>query len=246
MSLLPEEERLRYSRQLQLIGEEGQKKLSSSTALVAGVGGLGSAASLYLAAAGVGRLILIDKDVLELSNLNRQVLYSEAWLGMPKVELAAKRLKELRGDIEVVPLRIDVFDESFERAVQESDVIVDGMDNWRARFRINEVAVKHRKPLVHAAVGEWYGQLMVVLPGKTPCLHCIFRNAAAPESPPSVFPPSPGVLGALEAAEALKILIGRSESAGKLIYFDFKRLEFREIAVSRDPSCPVCGKLSET
>ncbi|MGC8997543.1 MAG: HesA/MoeB/ThiF family protein [Fervidicoccaceae archaeon] len=246
MSYLSEREKQRYSRQIGLIGEEGQSKLSRSTVLVAGVGGLGSAASLYLVAAGIGRLIIVDRDFLELSNLNRQILYSEKDLGRPKVELAAKRLKELRGDVEIVPLKIDVFEDAFEDAVKDSDVIVDGMDNWKARFRINELAVKYRKPFIHAAVGEWYGQLLVVIPGKTPCLHCLFRNAKPPEKPPSIFPPSPGVMGILEAAEAIKILTGRSISVGKLIHIDFLRMEFREIRVARDPNCPVCSKLAES
>lgn len=243
MSSISEKARQRYQRQLGLIGEEGQSKLSKSTVLVAGVGGLGSAASLYLTAAGVGKLILVDRDVLEISNLNRQVLYSESGLGAPKVELASKRLKELRGDVEIIPLKIDVFDDEFENAVKESDVVIDGMDNWKARFRINELAVRYKKPLVHAAVGEWYGQFLVVIPGKGPCLHCLFRNAKLPEKTPSIFPPSPGVMGVMEAAEAIKILTGREASIGKLIHVDFLRFEFKEIKVTRDPSCPVCGFL---
>ncbi|MEM0112891.1 MAG: HesA/MoeB/ThiF family protein, partial [Fervidicoccaceae archaeon] len=168
----------------------------------------------------------------------------EGDIGKPKAELAAIRLKQLRGDAEIVPFVIDIFDDEFEGLVQKSDVIVDGMDNWKGRMRINELAVKYRKPFIHAAVGEWYGQLLVVIPGRGPCLHCLFRNAASPEKPPSIFPPSPGVMGVLEAAEAIKILTGKGEASyNKIIHVDFLRMEFREIRVVRDPKCPVCGKL---
>ncbi|MFP3268590.1 MAG: HesA/MoeB/ThiF family protein [Desulfurococcales archaeon] len=231
----------RYLRQIDLLGLEGQEKLSRSTALVCGIGGLGSPASLYLASSGIGKIILVDRDALELSNLNRQIIYSEEDIGKPKVELAAKRLKQLRSDIEVVPVKIDIFDEAFEELVKQSDVIIDGMDSWEARLRINELAVRYRKPFIHAAVGGWYGQLMVVIPGKSPCLYCVFRSARSQERPASIFPPVPGAMGALEAAEAIKILIGKESSAGKIIHVDLLRMEFKEIKVMRDPNCPICG-----
>jgi molybdopterin/thiamine biosynthesis adenylyltransferase len=244
VAALTPEELERYDRQLRVWGVEAQERLRRSTALVVGVGGLGSPVAMYLAAAGVGRLVLVDPEVVELSNLNRQVLHWTTDLGRAKVESAAEKLRKLNPHVEVVAVRRRI--ESLEDAVQlvrEADVVVDCLDNWRTRFLINEACVRLGKPLVHAAVRGLYGQLMVVKPGEGPCLRCL-----VPEEPPQeeripVAGPTPGVLGALEAMEAVKLLTGYGEPlVGKLLVYDGLHGSVDVIAVRKRENCPVCSR----
>ncbi len=244
MAVLTPEELERYDRQLRVWGVEAQERLRRSTALVVGVGGLGSPVAMYLAAAGVGRLVLVDPEVVELSNLNRQVLHWTTDLGRAKVESAAEKLRRLNPHVEVVAVRRRI--ESLEDAVQlvrEVDVVVDCLDNWRTRFLINEACVRLGKPLVHAAVRGLYGQLMVVKPGEGPCLRCL-----VPEEPPQeeripVAGPTPGALGALEAMEAVKLLTGYGEPlVGKLLVYDGLHGSVDVIAVRKRENCPVCSR----
>lgn len=244
MAALTPEELERYDRQLRVWGVEAQERLRRSTALVVGVGGLGSPVAMYLAAAGVGRLVLVDPEVVELSNLNRQVLHWTTDLGRAKVESAAEKLRRLNPHVEVVAVRRRI--ESLEDAVQlvgEADVVVDCLDNWRTRFLINEACVRLGKPLVHAAVRGLYGQLMVVKPGEGPCLRCL-----VPEEPPQeeripVAGPTPGALGALEAMEAVKLLTGYGEPlVGKLLVYDGLHGSVDVIAVRKRENCPVCSR----
>ncbi|MCC6040545.1 MAG: HesA/MoeB/ThiF family protein [Thermofilum sp.] len=244
MAALTPEELERYDRQLRVWGVEAQERLKRSTALVVGVGGLGSPVAMYLAAAGVGRLVLVDPEVVELSNLNRQVLHWTTDLGRAKVESAAEKLRRLNPHVEVVAVRRRI--ESLEDAVQlvgEADVVVDCLDNWRTRFLINEACVRLGKPLVHAAVRGLYGQLMVVKPGEGPCLRCL-----VPEEPPQeeripVAGPTPGALGALEAMEAVKLLTGYGEPlVGKLLVYDGLHGSVDVIAVRKRENCPVCSR----
>lgn len=233
----------RYSRQLPLIGAEGQKRLLESTALVVGAGGLGSPVLLYLAAAGVGRIVLVDKGHVDPPDLNRQILYIEDDIGRPKAEAAAERLRRLNSTISVVGYRLGVEDQSFEDHVASSDVIVDCLDNWMARFALNELAVKHSKPLVHAGVQEFYGQATTVIPGSTPCLRCIVPGVAEREGPIPVVGFTPAVLGAIEASEAIRLLLGdRPSLAGVLLVVDLKNMEFTKIKVGRRSDCPTCGR----
>jgi molybdopterin/thiamine biosynthesis adenylyltransferase len=244
VAALTPEELERYDRQLRVWGVEAQERLKRSTALVVGVGGLGSPVAMYLAAAGVGRLVLVDPEVVELSNLNRQVLHWTTDLGRAKVESAAEKLRRLNPHVEVVAVRRRI--ESLEDAVQlvrEADVVVDCLDNWRTRFLINEACVRLGKPLVHAAVRGLYGQLMVVKPGEGPCLRCL-----VPEEPPQeeripVAGPTPGALGALEAMEAVKLLTGYGEPlVGKLLVYDGLHGSVDVIAVRKRENCPVCSR----
>lgn len=244
MAALTPEELERYDRQLRVWGVEAQERLRRSTALVVGVGGLGSPVAMYLAAAGVGRLVLVDPEVVELSNLNRQVLHWTTDLGRAKVESAAEKLRKLNPHVEVVAVRRRI--ESLEDAVQlvgEADVVVDCLDNWRTRFLINEACVRLGKPLVHAAVRGLYGQLMVVKPGEGPCLRCL-----VPEEPPQeeripVAGPTPGALGALEAMEAVKLLTGYGEPlVGKLLVYDGLHSSVDVITVRKRENCPVCSR----
>ena len=234
----------RYERQTLMIGEEGQERLRSSRALVVGVGGLGSPVAYYLVAAGVGRVHLVDPGYLEASNLNRQVLYTTQDIGRPKVVAAAEKLSKLNPEVEVVPHTIGVESPEFEGLVREADVIVDCLDNWAAREVLNKLAVRHRKPLVHAGVAGWYGQATTVIPGKTACLACVYPKGMKSETPIPVIGPTPGVLGAVEAAEAIRVLLGLEPGlAGKLLIMDLAAGAFEVVKVRRRPDCPVCGGL---
>jgi len=233
----------RYDRQLHDLGIEGQLKLKSSTVLVAGLGGLGSIASVYLVAAGVGRIIIVDRDKVEETNLNRQIIYTPEDIGKEKAIVAQKRLKSLNPEVEVEAYVMDVFSSEFEELVKRTDIVIDGMDGWKQRLRINELVVKHRKPLIHAAVESWYGQLMVVIPGETPCLHCIFSDIGD-RSCIRIVGPVAGVLGLMEVVEAIKLLVGKGTVLkNKLLVVDLKNTSFDFINVRRNPKCPVCGRL---
>ncbi len=234
----------RYERQTLMIGEEGQSRLRSSTALIVGVGGLGSPVAYYLVAAGVGRVHLVDPGYLEVSNLNRQILYTTQDIGRPKVVAAAEKLSKLNPEVEIIPHAIGAESLEFEDLVKEADVVVDCLDNWPARELLNRLVVKHRKPLVHAGVARWYGQATTVIPGKTPCLACIYPKGMKSESPIPVMGPTPGVLGAVEAAEAIRILLGLEPGlAEKLLIMDLSAGAFEVVRVRRRPDCPVCGGL---
>ncbi len=233
----------RYSRQLPVLGEEGQRRVRRATILVAGLGGLGSAASLYLAYGGVGRLILVDRDRVEESNLNRQVLYGPGDIGREKALVAAERLREANPDVEVIPVVGDAAGEA-RRFIGEVDVVVDALDNWDSRLELNRVAVEAGKPLVHAAVDEMQGQLMVVIPGVTACLECVFGGLRGKGASGRILGPVAGAMGAMEALEALKLVSGvGSPLAGRLLIADFASGSFDVVPVRRRPGCPVCGAL---
>jgi len=242
---LPEEELERYDRQIRVWGVEAQERLKRAAVAVVGLGGLGSPVATYLAAAGVGRLILVDPERVELSNLNRQILHWTRDVGRLKVESAAEKLRELNPGVqlEVLPRRIESLEDALEVA-RKADVVVDCLDNWRTRFLLNEACVRLGKPLVHAAVRVLYGQLTVVKPGEGPCLRCIFPTEPVEERPFPVAGPTAGVLGSLEAQEVLKLLTGYGEAAvGKLVLVDGARMSFDVLRVQRRSDCPVCGSL---
>ncbi|MCX8184939.1 MAG: HesA/MoeB/ThiF family protein [Sulfolobales archaeon] len=232
----------RYSRQLPLIGEEGQEKLQKSTVLVVGAGGLGSSVLLYLAAAGIGRLLIVDRGYVDLPDLNRQVLYLESDLGKAKARTAAERLGKLNSSIEISGYAISTSDSQFEALVEISDVVVDCLDNWTSRFTVNDLAVKYVKPLVHAGVQEFYGQVTTVIPGLTPCLRCLMPRAAETSGIIPVLGFTPAVLGAIEASEVVKLLVwGKPSLAGQLLVVDLKNMEFSKIKIVKRPDCPACG-----
>lgn len=233
----------RYDRQLHDLGVEGQIRLRTSKVLVTGLGGLGSVASYYLVAAGVGKVILVDRDKVEETNLNRQILYTPEDIGREKAYVARDRLKAFNPEVEVDGYVLDIFSDDYESLVKEVDLIIDGMDGWRQRLRMNELAVRHRKPLVHAAVESWYGQLMVVLPSETPCLHCLF-SGLGDRTCSRIVGPVAGVLGLLEAMEAIKLITGKGEVLkNRLLHIDLKNMSFDFINVRRNPDCPVCGSI---
>jgi sulfur-carrier protein adenylyltransferase/sulfurtransferase len=246
------EKRQRYSRHLLIpeVGEEGQMKLLDSRVLLLGAGGLGSPAALYLAAAGVGRLGIVDDDKVDASNLQRQVIHSTARLGEWKVESARRTLQELNPDVEVVPYRERLTSENVERILADGwDVIVDGADNFPTRYLINDAAVWHGIPLVHGSIYRFEGQLTVFdTKAGGPCYRCLFPLPPPPELAPScaeggVLGVLPGIVGSLQASEALKFCLGIGESlSGRLLLFDALATEFSEVKLRKDPACPVCGE----
>jgi len=243
---LKSQELEKYDRQIRILGfgVEGQKRLKSARILVAGLGGLGCPASMYLAVAGVGKLVLVDREKVELSNLNRQILYSSSDVGRPKVDVAVERLTHLNPDVEIEALALEINEENVKELVKKVDVVVDGMDNYKARFLINEACVAYGKPFVHAAVYGLEGQLLTVLPGKGPCLRCIIPSDPPEQDAVPVLGATPGVMAALEVIEVVKLIVGLGRPCiDKLLIFDGYEMRFHEIKVEPSPNCPVCSSL---
>lgn len=246
--LLSESELTRYDRQIMIPewGREGQEKLKASKVVVAGTGGLGCPVALYLAAAGIGKLVLIDKDEFELSNLNRQVLGWQNDIGRPKAEAAAEKVRALNPDIEVDGLVREITKENVGEILQDSNVVVDAMDNWSTRFLLNQECVNQKIPFVHAGVYGLYGQMTSIIPGKGPCLQCIL-----PETPKEIakFPvvgATPGLFAMMQVMETLKLIVGFGEPlVGKMLLFDGERMEYISAEVQHRPDCPVCSHLWE-
>jgi molybdopterin/thiamine biosynthesis adenylyltransferase/rhodanese-related sulfurtransferase len=242
----------RYSRHLRLpeVGLAGQKRLEAATVLVVGAGGLGSPAAYYLAAAGIGTLRIADDDVVDRSNLQRQILHTDARIGTPKVDSARAALSALnpRTRIETVAERVN--SANVERLLDGVDVVVDGADNFAARYLLNDACVKLGKPLVYGAVHRFEGQVSVFDAGRhrgqSPCYRCLFPEPPPPEAAPNcaeagVLGVVPGIVGLLQATEALKLLLGVGESlSGRLLHIDAMGLRFRETRLAPDPDCPVC------
>jgi molybdopterin/thiamine biosynthesis adenylyltransferase/rhodanese-related sulfurtransferase len=249
-SALDDEKRERYSRHLLIpeVGEEGQARLLETSMLLIGAGGLGSPAALYLAAAGVGRIGIVDDDVVDSSNLQRQVLHSTAALGRPKAESARETLEELNPDVEVVTYEERLSSENVDRILGEGwELVVDGADNFPTRYLLNDASVWHGLPVVHGSIFRFEGQVTVFAPGEGPCYRCLFPQPPPPELAPScaeggVLGVLPGVIGSLQANEALKLAlrIGRP-AIGRLLLFDALSARLDEVQVRRDPGCPVCG-----
>jgi adenylyltransferase/sulfurtransferase len=243
---LGDEELKRYDRQIRILGfgVEAQRKLKSARVLVAGLGGLGCPASMYLAAAGVGRLVLVDREKVELNNLNRQVLYWSSDVGRPKADVVAEKLTRLNPNVEVEALTLEISEDNVRDLVKKVDVIVDGMDNYRARFLINEACVIYSKPFVHAAVYGLEGQLLTVLPGRGPCLRCVIPSNPLEQDTVPVLGATPGVMAALEVMEVVKLIVGLGRPCiDKLLIFDGYEMRFHEIKVKPSPDCPVCSNL---
>jgi sulfur-carrier protein adenylyltransferase/sulfurtransferase len=243
--------RARYSRHLLIpeVGEEGQLKLLDSKVLLIGAGGLGSPASLYLAAAGVGRIGIVDADVVDESNLQRQIVHSTESLGEPKVESAKRTIEALNPDVEVVAYKERLTSENIERILADGwDVIVDGADNFPTRYLVNDASIWHKIPVVHGSIYRFEGQVTVFKPYEGPCYRCLFPTPPPPELAPScaeggVLGVLPGVIGSLQASEALKLALGIGEPlVGRLLLFDALAVTFDEVKLRRDPDCPVCGE----
>ena len=237
---MTEKEKQRYLRQLSL-EEWDQAKLRSARAFVAGVGGLGSAASLYLAAAGVGLLRLCDSDRVELSDLNRQVLYSEKSLGKSKVQEAKNRLAALNPEVVVETMAKAISRDNIEQLAAGCDLIVDGLDNMETRLVLNSYSVQKRIPYVYGAIHGWVGLASLILPPKTGCLTCLMPTLPPAAGPIPVAGFVPGMIGLIQAAEACKHLMGiKGTLAGRLLIYDSRALTFDLIDWEKNPLCPVC------
>ncbi len=243
--MLTDREATRYHRQMLLpdFGEEGQEKLKQARVLVAGAGGLGCPAAIYLAAAGVGRLTIVDQDRLELSNLNRQILHWEGNIGEYKVFSAFKKLSALNSDVEVIPVAGEITADNVDELVRGKDVVVDCMDNFPTRFLLNAACVRAKVPFIHGSIYGLDGCLTTILPGKTPCLSCIYPAAPVEVKPFPVLGATPGVIACLQAMETVKLLVGLGELlAGRFLFFDGGLMEFNVFKIERDRQCRVCGE----
>ncbi len=240
--MLSPEELERYSRQLPIIGVDGQKKLKDTKVLVIGVGGLGSAASLLLTATGFGKLILVDDGLVELSNLQRQILYTVDDLGKPKVSIAAQRLRRLNPHVEIESLQQKLDEDLAKELVKKADIVIDCLDNWETRLLVDRVVYRYGKPFIHAGIEGFYGQLTVIQSGKTPCLRCIFPSHLRQKEMIPVIPPTPIILGSLEVNEAIKIVTGIGKPLyNKLLIYDgrFNIFEVIDLKV-KDACSEVC------
>ncbi len=244
---------LRYSRHILLpeIGVEGQEKFLASTALIIGAGGLGSPAALYLAAAGVGTIVLADGDAVDLTNLQRQILHTTESIGKPKAASGREALAKINPEVRVVPLQSRVQGEELDRLVTEASVVLDCSDNFATRHAVNRACVRHRKPLVSGAAVRFDGQVSVfdLRDDSSPCYHCLFpENAELEEmrcAVMGIFAPLTGIIGAVQAAEALKLLAGAGDTLkGRLLILDALAMQWRTVRLAKDPSCAVCAKVT--
>jgi molybdopterin/thiamine biosynthesis adenylyltransferase/rhodanese-related sulfurtransferase len=244
------QQRSRYARHLMLseVGEVGQQKLLQAKVLLLGAGGLGAPAGLYLAAAGVGTLGIVDDDVVDESNLQRQVIHSTKRVGVPKVESAAQTINELNPDVKVVTHQLRLSSENVLDVINGYDLIVDGTDNFQTRYLLNDASLILKKPVVNASIFQFEGQVTVFKPFEGPCYRCLY-----PEPPPPGMAPScneagvlgvlPGVIGVLQATEAVKLILGIGKPlVGRLMQYDALNMKFREFKLPRDPKCVVCSE----
>ncbi len=248
--MLRDEQIERYSRQLILsqVGGKGQEKLFQAKVLLIGAGGLGSPCAYYLAAAGIGKLGIVDSDKVELNNLQRQILHSTPDVGRPKVISAQEKLQNLNPDVEVVPYEVRLTSQNIMEIIKDYDVVVDGSDNFPTRYLVNDACVLSRKPLFHAGILRFNGQAMTIIPFQTACYRCVF-----PEPPPPGLVPScqeagilgvvAGMLGLVQAGEVIKYILGVGELlTDKILLFDALTTTFRKVKTHRNPECPICGE----
>ncbi len=247
--VLSKAQQQRYSRHLLIpeVGTKGQARLLESKVLLVGAGGLGSPAALYLAAAGVGTLGIIDFDVVDVSNLQRQILHTTDRVGEKKVESARKTIQALNPDVTVIPHEEMLVGSNVERIISGYDAILDGTDTFETRYLLNDAAVAAGIPVIHASVFRFEGQLTTFIPYEGPCYRCLYPTPPPPELAPGcsvagVLGVVPGIMGLLQANEVLKVLLGIGTTlAGRLLLFDALEAEFTELTLRRDPTCPVCS-----
>jgi molybdopterin/thiamine biosynthesis adenylyltransferase len=236
----------RYDRQIMIygFGEEGQEKLKKARVLIAGAGGLGSPAAMYLAAAGIGNIIIADHDIVDLSNLNRQVLHWDENIGEMKADSAVSKLKKMNPDIDIEIYPETISERNVSRLVSDCDAIVDAMDNLPTRYLLNKAAVDKGIPFFHGAVYGFEGRAMTVIPGKSACLYCLYHGAETPSEKFPVIGVTPAVIGCIQATEVIKCLTGLGELlTGRLLIYDGLRMSFSEMQVNREPACKHCGNL---
>lgn len=250
MAKLTESQIERYSRQIILseIGGKGQEKLLSAKVLIVGAGGLGSPCALYLAAAGVGKLGIVDSDEVELNNLQRQIVHSTDSVGKDKAASAKHRLAELNPDVEVVAHKIRLTSENILDVIKDYDMVVDGSDNFPTRYLVNDACVLSQKPLSHAGIFRFDGQAMTILPRQSACYRCVFAEPPPPGLVPScreagILGAVAGIIGTIQANEVLKYILGIGGLlTGRLLVFNALDSSFRMVKVTRDPKCPLCAE----
>src|SRR5687767_212923 len=246
---LSQEEILRYSRHLIMpeVGVEGQEKLKNASILLIGCGGLGSPLSMYLSAAGVGRLGLVDFDITDFTNLQRQVAFGTQDVGRPKVEATKDRINQINPNVQVTTFRTKLSSENVMDIFKDYDIIIDGTDNFPTRYLVNDACVLLKKPNVYGSIFRFDGQASVFHPPLGPCYRCLYPEPPPPGEVPScaeggVLGVLPGLVGCIQATEAIKLLLGQGEPLiGRLLLYDALRMSFREFKVRRNPRCPLCG-----
>lgn len=240
----------RYSRHILLseVGVKGQKKIAAAKVLVIGAGGLGAPIALYLAAAGIGRLGLVDGDIVDLSNLQRQIIHFTPDLGKAKVLSAQEKILQINPDVQVQTYHTLAMADNILEIIKDYDIVVDGTDNFAAKFLINDACVLAGKPYSHGGILRFNGQTMTVIPGQTACYRCVFLNPPPADAVPTcrqagVLGAIAGMLGTIQAAEVLKLVTGAGEPlTNALLTFDALKMNFRRVAVKRNAKCPVCGE----
>jgi len=249
--MFDEDQVQRYARHIILpnIGGAGQRKLLDSSVLVIGAGGLGSPIAMYLAAAGIGKLGVVDFDAVDVSNLQRQILHTSDDIGRPKIESAVEHLRSINPTIEIEGHATLLFSTNVYEVFDGYDVIVDGTDNFPVRYLVNDATQFMGKPLVYGSIYQFEGQATVFMPGKeTPCYRCLFPSPPPPGTVPScaeggVFGVLPGVIGSIQATEAIKLITGEGDTLeGRLLLYDALHMDFQEVKIRWDADCPVCGK----
>ena len=241
---LTEEERTRYIRQIIYsdFGESGQLCLKKAHVLIAGTGGLGSPNAVNLAYAGIGKLTLIDCDSVDLSNLNRQTLHWEKDINVPKVLSGSEKLRQMNSNTEIIPLNVRITAANAEQLLVGADLVMDCMDNMETRFILNEWCVKKGIPLIHGGIRGMEGQVTTIIPGKTPCLECIYPRGVEGKKPFPVFGATPALVASLQTMEAIKLLAGFGNLlAGKMLFMSGESMEFTMIKIDRKKGCPTCG-----
>jgi len=242
--MLTTNELKRYDRQIIIkgFGKEGQEKLKRARVVIAGSGGLGSPSSIYLAAAGVGTIRIVDHGSVELSNLNRQVLYWDEDIGRKKVVSAIGKLKRLNPEIEIEAMEETITEANVSRLVAGFDLVVDAMDNLPTRYLLNKAAIDSNIPFFHGAVYGFEGRAITIIPGKTACLECVYHGAIIPQEKFPVIGVAPAVIGCLQATEVIKYIVGIGELlTDRLLIYDGLTLKFTELKVKKDPNCKHCG-----
>jgi len=245
--MLTKDELERYDRQIMIadIGEEGQEKLKRARVFIAGTGGLGSPAAIYLTVAGVGMICVVDHDRVEITNLNRQVLHWEKDIGKKKASSAREKLKKINHEVKVEAIEETITEANVFQLITGFDVIVDAMDNLPTRYLLNKAAIEKNIPFFHGAVYGFEGRAMTIIPGKTACLRCVYRGDIPKEKFP-VIGVTPAVIGCIQATEVIKYIVGIGELLkNRMLIYDGLDMKFTEFKVKKDPQCKHCGHVSK-